>query len=112
MPVLAAILIWVVGIVAAAVVAAQAISRLIPDQNSKAITAREIALAAERRKADELARLRASGASQAEIDAAMKSIDASTKETIENIPKPESPFGAIAIPLAVIAAFGIGKAAG
>jgi hypothetical protein len=112
MPLLATVLIWVIGIVAAAVVAMRAISRLIPDQNSKAITAREIVLAAEKRKSEELARLRAAGASQAEIDAAMKSIDESTKRLLENIPEPKSPLGFLTIPIAIISVLGIGKATG
>lgn len=113
LPVIAAVLIWVVGIVAAAVVASQAIARLIPDQNSKAVTARNIALEAERRKSEELARLRAAGASQAEIDAAMKSIDTSTKEAIAAVPEPKSPLGGILAPIGIVIAAAIGaKAAG
>lgn len=112
MPAIAAVIIWIVAVVAAAVVASQAIARLIPDQNSKAITARQIALEAAERKRQVEMQMRAQGASQAEIDAAKKSIDADTKDSIENIPEPKSPFGALAIPIAIVAALGIGKAAG
>jgi hypothetical protein len=103
-PVIAWVIVGVVGVITAGFVLSSMLSKLIPDQNSKAETARQIALAAQQRKAQEEARLRAQGASQATIDAAKASIDEDTHRQIQDIPEPGSPFGFLIIPGAVAAA--------
>lgn len=113
LPVLAVVVIWTVGILSASVLAGIAITRLIPDQNSKAKTARDLLLkAAEQKRQVELA-MRQQGKSQAEIDAAKASIDKETEAAVKAIPEPKSPWGFLLVPLGILAAAAIGgKAAG
>jgi len=102
-PLIAAI-IWIVAIIAFAVVAANSIARLIPDQNSKAETARALLLAAEERKRQVELEMRRQGKSQAEINQAKASIDAEVKEVVAEIPEPKSPLAALLLPVGILVA--------
>lgn len=82
-------LVIVLGLIASVL---YALSRLLPDANSKAKTARDLLVQRETDWTKIEAQMRAQGKSQAEIDAARKSWEAGTRKTIEEIPEPESPL--------------------
>lgn len=105
-PTIAWVIVGVVGVITAGFVLSSMLSQVIPDQNSKAETARQLLLSAQQQKAKVEAQMRAQGKSQAEIDDAKASIDADTKRSLSSIPDPGSPFGFLVIP-GVVAAAGL-----
>ncbi len=113
LPLLGALLIWAIGIVVAGLVLSEAISRILPDQNSKAKTAEKLLLAYQDQKAKEAAQMRAAGASEAQIQTRMNAIDEEAKKNVNNIPEPGSLFKWLLIPVIVLGGgYAIGKATG
>jgi len=86
LPVLAAAILWGIGIVAAAVTAMYAIRKIIDALNSKAITARELILQRDREKEALRMKMIESGASPEEIDTAMKAFDEETARQVKSVP--------------------------
>lgn len=99
LPLIASMLIWVIGVVVAGVVISKALARAIPDQNSKAETVKQILLKAADEKARVRSEMMADGKSQAEIDAAMESIDRGAAQASKDVPDAPSMMGYILIPL-------------
>lgn len=113
LPVLGALLIWVIGIVVAGFVLASAIGRIVPDQNGKARTAEKLLLAYQEQKAKEAAEMRAMGKSEAEIQDRMNAIDQEAKKAVEHVPDPPSMLKWVLIPVGVIGAgYVVGKMTG
>lgn len=103
LPVLIGALIAVILSVGAVLVALKAVSRLIPDQNSKAETARQLLLKAQERKAAVEMQMRAQGATEDEIKARLSEIDKETEAAVGQIPEPKSPLASLALPAGIIA---------
>ena len=113
LPLLGALLIWAIGIVVAGFVISEAISRVLPDQNSKAKTAEKLLLAYQAQKAQEASQMRAAGASASEIDARMAAIDEEAKRAVAAVPDSPSILKWILIPvLALGGGYAVGKAMG
>lgn len=108
LPLLAVVLLKVLAIVATTVVAIVAIRQLIPNQNSKAETARELLLRYQAQKENEAAQMRAMGKSEAEIQSRMEAIDREAGAAVEKIPEPRSILGTVGTVLAVAAAAAVG----
>lgn len=101
------VLIYTIGIIAAAVVAIIALTRLIPDAN---LQAREAAKLIQQRASDWTGvetQMRAQGKSQAEIDTARAAWDQQTGKQASNIPKPPSLFEGILGPVGLALAAGV-----
>lgn len=113
LPLLGALLVWTIGIVVAGFVLSEAISRVLPDQNSKAKTAEKLLLAYQEQKAQEAAQMRAAGASDAQINARMAAIDEEAKRAVAAVPDPPSMLKWILIPALVLGGgYAVGKAVG
>jgi hypothetical protein len=102
LPVVVVAIIWIVGVVAAALVVMSTINRIIPDQNSKAIAARDTVLQRERDWTKIQSDMISKGASQAQIDTARKSWESGTKAAVETIPEPKSPLGGLILPALIV----------
>lgn len=109
LPVLGAMLIWVIGIVVAGLVISSAISRILPDTNSKARTAEALLLKYQEQKAREAAEMRAAGYSEEQIKKRMDTIDDEKKRDLDKIPNPPSIMGWVVggLAAAVVGYFGL-----
>lgn len=102
------VLIKVIAIIAATVVAIHAINKITSALNSKAETAREVILQRERDWSQMESAMRAAGKSQTEIDAARKSWESGTAQSVKEIPEPSGVFGSVTT--ALVAVLGVGAA--
>lgn len=99
LPIIATMLIWVIGVIVAGVVISKALASAIPNQNSKAETVKQILLKAADEKARVRSEMMAQGRSQEEIDQAMTSIDRGAAAASKDVPDAPSMLGYVLIPL-------------
>lgn len=113
LPTLVVALIWIIAVIAAAIVAASSISKMIDSLNSKAVTAEKLILSCQERKKEVELAMRRQGASGKEIVERLKQIDASCKRDVEAIPDPVSPFSGLLAPIGILVGVAVGgKVAG
>lgn len=101
---LLAAIIWVVGIIAGALVVMFTISKLIDAFNSKAVSTEKLVLQRDKEKEALRQQMIKAGKTQAEIDAAMKTFDAETKNQAKDIPESGLTGSITTIAIAALAA--------